>query len=309
MNVKKRTAPKKRVSTEKRNSRFVMFLRRIFFTIFVIALLVGALYFFVLPSIVNCDTDDKNIVIVSDRLDVPSKYIYFAHISSSGQKSTVLRIDSEQSVEVPGGYGEYPLQSMYQLLLIDKKEKQFMTAAYSQLFGIPVDTIVAVADPLDEIEGSEFSAFFFSSFIKQLGQVNLDSVGTLLYLHYRTKEVTSLSAKNLADVASYQHEFSTVSSEVSQYCSVAVINATGENGVARKVGDVIENSGAVVVRVDDIPQVQEQTKIFYGEEPVNCIKLVENILGIFPQRPEVLPLAELEDAQQYRAKVVVIVGK
>ncbi len=289
----------KRTSSEKRVA-IANFFQRVFFVFGAIIAVAATLYFFVLPSILNRDMFAKNILIVSSKLDVASKNIYFAHISGNETKNIIVSIPAEQSITVPGGYGDYPLQSVYQLLLIDKKDTQFIKSVFSELLGIAVDEILVVDESLDGVTENELSGFFLKNGVKNLAS---------LKLHYLSKNTSLVTLEKLEDFEKHYQEFATISGDLYQYCSVAVVNATGENGVARQTGDSIENTGALVVRVDDSPQQQEKIKIYYGSEPINCSQLARSISGIFRQEPEILPLESLENAQQYRAKVIVVVGK
>jgi hypothetical protein len=284
------------------------FKRILIFFVTLISVIILA-YFFVITSLFNNASESKNILIVSDKLSVHSKYIYFAHISSDSSKNTIISFPSDEVVLVPGGYGEYPLQSVVQLLKIDKKDDQFIKSTYSNLLGIPVDKITTVGDELNEIEENEFDRFFFFRSIQDATHLQLGKVYDSLYLHYKTKDISLIKADSLDSFKDYYSEFETISSILSQHCSVAVVNASGENGLARKTGDMIENTGAVVVRIDDLPDTQEKTVIYYGSDPVNCKQLAEKVSGIFKVKPEFIPIDKLENAQQYRAKVIVVVGK
>lgn len=284
-------------------------IKRILFFVFTLVSVLLVAYFFVFPSLINNNIESKNIVIVSDKLDVHSRYIYLAHISENNSKNTLVSFPAEEVVSVPGGYGEYPLQSVFQLLKIDKKADQFIKYTYSKLLGIAVDEIVTVDDQLNEISENDFSRYFITRFFKDLTKAKLSKVYNSLYFHYKTKEVSLLKADNLENFEKYQNEFETISGVLSQHCSVAVVNASGENGVARQTGNIIEKSGALVVRIDDVTELEEKTVIYYGSDPVDCKQLAQKISGIFKVKPEFVPIDQLENAQQYRAKVVVVVGK
>lgn len=287
----------------------INFLRRISFFILSLLLTTLLVYFFVLPSLVNNNIDSRNILIVSDKLDVHSKYTYLAHISENNLKNTIISFPGEQVVAVTGGYGEYPLQSVYQLLKIDKKDDQFIKYTYSKLLGISVDEVITVGDQLNEISENKFSGYFIARFFKDLTKVKFSKAYSSLYLHYKTKEIALLETDSLENFKKYKHEFETISGVLSQHCSVAVVNASGENGVARQTGDIIEKSGALVVRIDDVQKLEEKTVIYYGSDPVDCKQLAQKISGIFKVKPEFIHIDNLENAQQYRAKVVIVVGK
>jgi hypothetical protein len=279
----------------------------IFILSFVSAILLA--YFFAFPSLINRDIESKNILIVSDKLNVHSNYIYLAHISDNADNNIIVSFPAKEVVLVPGGYGEYPLQSVYQLLKIDKKDDQFITSTFSELLDISVDEIITVGDQLNEIEEDAFARFFFFRSLQDLTHLKFNKMYNSLYLHYKTKDIVLVKANSLESFEDHKNEFETISSILSQHCSVAVVNASGENGLARKVGNVIENTGAIVVRIDDVPDLQEETVIYYGSDPVDCKQLAQKVSGIFKVKPEFISIDKLENSQQYRAKVIVVVGK
>lgn len=299
MKLKQKSTNQNRVKN-KGNSIIVTFFKRVLFVFLAFVAFLTTLYFFVFPSILSRDNQSKNILIVSNRLDLPSNSIYLAHISGSQTKNRIVSIPSQQSVVVPGGYGEYPLQSIYQLLLIDKKDDQFILAVFSELLGVSVDEVVTLAEQLNEINEDEFPRLFLNEALTDV---------TKLKLHYELKDVTLKRLHNLEEFKDSNSEYKTISGDLYQHCSVAVVNATGENGVARQVGNILENTGALVVRVGDSSNHEEHTTFYISSGLVNCEELAHSISGIFKQKPKILPIEKLENGQQYRSQVVVIIGK
>lgn len=290
-------------------SVFVQFLKRVFYVFLFIISVPFVCYFFVFPSIVESDVSDKNIVIVSDKLDVQSNYIYFAHISENIEENNIFSIPSQQEVEVPKGYGSYALQSVFQLLKIDKKDDHFIRATYSELLNTSVDEVIPITEQFTQTNESELSQFFLQNALHNLVTLKWHKVYEPLYLHYKLKNVAVEMLESPGELKKYLEQMYTVSGDTYQYCSVAVINASETNGLARKKANEIENTGALVVRIDDAQEKQEKTTIYYGQEPVDCKILAEKIANIFYKKPEIFEISKLENAQQYRAKVVIIVGE
>ena len=299
----------KREGSIKQPSVFVQFLKRFFYLFLCIVSLPLVCYFFVFPSIIESDISNKNIVIVSDKLDVQSKYIYFAHISENQGDNGIFSIPSQQEVIVPKGYGSYALQSVFQLLKIDKKDDQFIRAAFSELLGTSVDEVISITEQFTEMNESKLSQLFLQNAVHNLVTFKWHKVYEPLYLHYKLKNIDVEMLESPEALKKHSEQIFTIRGDVYQYCSVAVVNASETNGLARKKADEIENTGALVVRVDDAQEKQEKTTIYYGQEPVNCRVLAEKISNIFYAKPEIFDISKLENAQQYRAKVVVIVGE
>lgn len=299
----------KRASSQKKSSVVLRFLKLIFFVFLAFISLILLCYFFVFPSIINNDISIKNIVIVSDKLDVSSNNIYFAHIAASEEKNIVFSIPADEEIEVPNGYGEYALQSVYQLLKIDKRDDHFIRATYSELLGISVDEIFTIDEQITNLDQKEISQLFLRNSLENLLKLKLHKVYSSFYLHYKFKNMEYHELDNKDEIKDYREDIFSVSGDVYQYCSVAVINASQVDGLARKKADEIENTGALVVRVDDTQQTQDSAKIYFGQDPVNCESLANIISNIFYKKPDILSIDQLENAQQYRAKVVVIVGE
>jgi len=255
------------------------------------------------------ENEAKNILIISSKLDVQSDYIYIAHISEQETKNYFYSLPSQQTVIIPNGYGEYPLQSVYQLLKIDKKDDQFIKATYSELLGTTIDDVFTIDVQLNDIDEDKFSNFFFMTSVNNLMKLKLNKVIKPLYLHYQSKDISLTKLEKPEDIQNYIEKISTIYGDVYQYCSVAVINSSQVNGLAKKKSKIIENTGALVVRVDDSEEKQNQTKIYYGDDPVNCEPLAKKLSNIFYQKPEIIPMEKLENAQQYRSKIIVVVGE
>lgn len=287
----------------------ITLLKKVFFVGIFTVVLVAALYFFVFPSILEASVEEQNILIVSNKLDVNSSHIYLAHISEVRTENSLLLITAEDPVEVPHGYGEYPLQSVYQLLKIDKKDSQFIKSVFSQLIGVAIDDVVVIDSALSKVSQTQVSELFLVSAFNKFKSFEVNSALQSLLLHYRSKHMNVSELHSLEEMSKYYADIPSIFGDVYQYCSVAVVNGTMQNGRAAQIGQIIENTGGLVVRLDDIATQHETTQIYFATEPVDCSKLARNISGIFTQKPEILSMSSLDNAQQYRATVVVIVGE
>jgi len=289
--------------------RPITILKKIFFFVACTAVFVAVLYFFVFPSILESTVDEQNILIVSNKLDVNSSYIYLAHISQDSEENSLLLISAQDPVEVPHGYGEYPLQSVYQLLKIDKKDSQFIQSVFSQLTGVAIDEVVAIDSALSNVSQTQVSQLFLLSAFNNLKSLELNSALKALLLHYKSKHMTVFELDSIENMSDYYADIPSIFGDLYQYCSVAVVNGTNQNGRAAQIGQIIENTGGLVVRLDDAATQHESTQIYFATDPVDCSKLAKKISGVFAQKPEIIPISSLDNAQQYRATVIVIVGE
>ena len=266
-------------------------------------------YYFVLPSVLLNETEIKNILIVSDSLDEQNNYISLAHLSYGWNDSPIIFVDGNQAVDVGKGYGEYSLNSIYQLLKIDKKSDQEIKSIFSKILNITVDEII-VTDGIgkDDLEAKKLKKIFAKSIINKLNSSIEDKIN-LLKLHFLVDSMEIFEFDHLSEIKNIYHKLSTLEEETYKNCSVSVVNTTSENGLARKVSEIIENTGAQVVQVEGSDLVIEKTTIYYSVDKLECRQLVDRILGIFPTEVPLKFSSELPSTQQFRSSVIIMIGK
>jgi hypothetical protein len=292
----------KRPNSEQ-NSKLIIWLSRFIFLILASFILV----FFAFYILVVRVDQPNNIVIVSSNMDAPSEYIYVSHISSDGSKNRLFAINAKEVVEVPKGYGEYSLSSVYRLLTLDKKDEQYIKATYSNLLGVVVDEVIEVERPLVNSNQVELNKLFLeearNNFFKLDG-----SFLRLASLHTKLFNVQAIEVGSLEDFRYRNHELKTITDELHRNCSVAFFNTTNVSGLAKNLSLIAENTGALVVRLSDHSIRLEQTYIYYDDADVDCYQVAVRLANIFEEKPMISPLSDLENPQQYRAKVVILVG-
>jgi cell division GTPase FtsZ len=96
-------------------------------------------------------------------------------------------------------------------------------------------------------------------------------------------------------------------------CSVAVINTTTISGYASKVTNILEQSGARVIRVGTLHQQDEisQSLLAYNQTNESCIKLKDDLQNSI--LPVSVQLADSDQTQKllnrYRADMVLLLAQ
>jgi hypothetical protein len=89
-------------------------------------------------------------------------------------------------------------------------------------------------------------------------------------------------------------------------CPVALINTTGETGLASSLASLLEKSAFSIVKKDSNDQNLEQTRIVYDPEEGSCGKPLEKLKKILPQS---LITADKPETSSHRAALVIYIGR
>ncbi len=285
-----------------------MFARKIFAILLIAFLLVIGLC---LVFFLNAQpwSFDQNIVIIPQTIDGPKEKIFLAHISPSSNKIEVSEFPQDFAVPVIGGYGKYPLRSIYPLLQIDTRGQQFLLSAYSFGLGVAVD----------QVWTSKQAALFTQSLsFSQLTQKILaGQITTPLHLSQkiwfarfvlglRPDQITVHTVDDPNQWLQQQTHFQFPSQ--SKECSLSVVNTTSSPGLGTKVATVLEQSGYSVLRVTNSPDAQrDATLIMSADQQQTCKEVVAHIQDIFPI--EVRTQTDPSALTQYRSQIVIFLGK
>jgi hypothetical protein len=250
----------------------------------------------------------KNIVIVPANIDGTYQKIYLTHIDPGQNHIDVVSFPADQQVKVVGGYGQYPLRSLYPLLTAEKKSRQFVIASYSQALEKVVDDVWVTNDP--QFFQSQLNV---SELLRQLVLFKIQGDFTLadrisLYkfsLGLRQDQVTFTAVQNAEEWVHISAEIEFPSQAAD--CSVAIINTTDIVGIGSQFGKILEKSGFAVVRVADANGVVEKTTLLTDTDSSTCLDVQSHILHS-------LPLAtknqfDSQAFQKYRGHVVLILGQ
>lgn len=265
-------------------------------------------YRFVLPSVYMNDKETKNILLVSDNLDDQNNYISLVHLSTNPEENLIIFFEGNQMVNINDQYGDYNLNSIYQLLKIDRRSYQKIKSIFSNIFKIAIDEVVVVDGISGELETHDLKNIFAKNLTKKVG----GSIGNKINIFKLFSLADSLKIVKLNQVTEIKKslsKLSTIEKESFQNCSVAVVNTTEKTDLAKNIGVVIENTGAQVLQLESISPSIDETTIFYPIDKPECKALIDRIIGVFPEIPKILSNTEIPSTLQFRSEIVVMVGK
>ncbi|MBW7944629.1 LytR C-terminal domain-containing protein [Patescibacteria group bacterium] len=275
-------APKK-----KESSLLGEVLRRLILIILGIGMVVVAIsavtYLWILPEKWSEETV-KNIVIIPKNIDVSASSILFASLSYKQGKLTLNSFPANDAVEVPGGYGQYPLKSVYPLLGLDEASHQKVVATYSFLIGAPIDEVWISDD--ERVFHPQQSAGELARAIL-LGKVQTDlGVKDRIQLYQFIQE-TQPEVVRFSSLLEWQEKQTSRYAGRLKNCRVALVNTTNVTGLGRKVSQVLERSGVVVVRLTDATPTASASSLTIQPDQPDCVELAEHLKQLFPNQLEV----------------------
>lgn len=278
-------------------------------TLSLLALLVAAYFTYtkLLPRVFTI-TDDHTIVFVSESILEQEGKLYFVHLSPTDKNTVFLSLPGREEVTVLGGYGTYELQSVFPLLRLDKKDSQFIRAAFSHAFNVVVDEVIWVEPAALSQPEQDLHQLFRSALQERESQ----EIGTTQLLRYFFHTLAhNKKAKPLETIADVPSQLSAVTSifarEEALQCPVAVVNTTSTTGLAQNMSGILEDSGALVIRVASESNQEPTSRIVAAAATPECQRIIDSITKMLPVSPV---YAENEDVlRQYRARLVLFLGE
>lgn len=243
----------------------------------------------------------QNILFVQPNLDGTKGDIILAHISPKDSKIEVAIFPPEMSVELLGGYGNYPLRSVYPLLKLDKKSPNFIKAAYTYSLNLPIDEVVLADQPSPDTMWWQLLTYKFHS---QMSFTQRLSVYRFVQ-NIGSHQVTVHPLQNASEWQSFTRQFRFNS--ISPDCAVAVINTTEVAGAGSTVTRVLENSGIPVIRLSDAPDQIPQTQLLVLKAEPFCQEVTEHLGAVFPFATHLTINAKAMSS--YRANLVILIGE
>ncbi len=89
-------------------------------------------------------------------------------------------------------------------------------------------------------------------------------------------------------------------------CPVALINTTGEVGLASSLAKILETSAFSIIKKDSNTQNLAYTQIFYNPEEKSCTQLLARLNQFFPQNVSSISQNETSN---HRAAMVIYIGR
>jgi hypothetical protein len=246
----------------------------------------------------------QNILFVPSSVEGGKNVILLAHLSPGNSKVEMAVFPPDLPVNTLGGYGSYPLQSLFPLLALDDKSPAFMRAAYSHALQLPIDEVISFHP---QMVPTPDTIWWQLLTYKMAGQMNFIE-RLRAYRFVQNNGPSELEKLQITDEKNWQKMSSKFRlPAVNSDCGVAVLNTTNVAGTGSIVTTVLENSGVPVIRLSDTPDQLSQTKILVNQALPFCQEVVTHLGNLFPfeTRVELDP----KTMNTYRAQIVILIGQ
>ncbi len=251
---------------------------------------------------------EQNIVIVPNIKDGPEAPILFLQVVPKEQKINIVRLPANAEVKVLGGYGNYPLRSVWPLLRLEKKPERFYPAAYSYALKEVIDQ-VWVSDKKEVFASESEANKIFDNLLFYEVHAPLTWTDRLWLANFarglRPDQLEVTEVKSLEEWERLQSKIQFPSQ--ARDCSLSVVNTTQVSGVGNIAATTLEKSGLSVIRVTDTQDSKDHTVIALQQELPECVGVLQHVEHLFP-----FPIKtemNTEILAQYRSHIVLFVGK
>jgi hypothetical protein len=308
------TSPRKRKPIVKDNrslvAKFIHFIQKVLVFlasfIFIVGIIILLLFYGSLRSF-SQQKYPQLIVLASSNLDVKENPFLVINIDHEQNKITLLNINNKLKMGVLGGYGDYELRSVGPLLNIEKKPIKFIRSAYS--FGLEQGfDQVALLNKIQLNNQPSIKLLFWQMLTDPSLKSTLSWWQRWQFFCFSWLiPDTKIEIKNIESAAAWHNWQKNKSQPINPTCSLSIINNTDKAKLASKIGQVLENSGARVVRTTTEAGQPTKTKLIYSVTSRDCDFTKQQIEQLLPFS-DVRAEANNDLAAKYRADVVILVG-
>lgn len=202
-----------------------------------------------------------------------------AVVSLEPQKNlTILEMPNNLYLEVPGGFGNYHLGSVYELGQLEGRGGELLKATLQDYLAVPMDGYIKMSNVKCRMSNCFLLTLFrkaktdlpFWQLIRiwwEAKELRSDKVKTV-----NLQEANVLTLDSLPDGSQvFKTKFLPLDKLVGKYFSdrsfvkerikIEVLNATGELGLAKAVARMITNLGGEVISVSNAENTQEKSSM------------------------------------------------
>ena len=221
------------------------------------------------------------------------------------KRARVVLLAAQTSTDVLGGYGNYPLRSLYPLFTLDKRSARYMQAALSVASGKVIDLVLVfehypqvnnLADFRSWLGNRVFQQVTNMKRLEQVGQISWSRI--FWFLTYPRLKWSWIDES----VEALPKEILPLALD----CPVAVVNQAEVKGLASKLTQLLEETGFTVVRTATGFEYQEKSKLIVDPNVGQCSWVIKQVSHLLPSEPEIVN--DATRAAEYRAGVVLIIG-
>ncbi len=247
-------------------------------------------------------TQEQHIVIVPKVIDVNTNHILFIKIDIASNNISLTTIPALEEVELRGGYGRYPLKSVYPLLMLDTRDARTVRAAYSY----------ALQTTIDQVWTSGEDQVFAAQSLAELGQhISSRKISAPLSLKdrielSRTLRGYSEDRQEYATVQSWKSSSTTRYSADFRSCRVGVTNASSKPGQAAIFEEIVTGIGGIVVRTAAQSTQEPLSRIYVQPEQPSCRALLFHLQALMPY--EVEGVEDESVFSRVRSEIELVIG-
>ncbi len=279
---------------------------RLLTLVIIAGILVWFAFHYLVPRWAFSSSRPQNLLLIPSSQEQTAEVLILAHFDPDQEKHALYLIDGRETVNPIGDYGELPLQDIYRTLKLDKKADQFILATFNHALGIVVDKVLTIDSLTPETinRGETFSVFY------QAARQDPKLAQDYLKLYFLTSQLsTDLTILNLTELSKVLSAYQTLGATTAHNCPVAVINTTNTKDLAGNVSNIIEENGALVVRVTNNSSKFTTSSLYVGAESAEtCQPLTELITGLFPSKIQQIPANKIL-TDRYRAQLILFLGE
>lgn len=226
--------------------------------------------------------------------------------------SKVIRIVAlpDEAVISTAAYGQYPISSIYDLFVIEKKSTDELLSFLSLQLRVPIQAfVVPTRRSLDQASVRALGSHMLSSRHHSFSLIERLRLGLFFLTTSFPVSQTSVTATQTQTFPTlptsyydYATRFLTHPAIKQQQPTIAILNASGKAGAARFVADIITQYGFVPVVVTDSDQRVERGKLYRKEE--SNTQVTQFLSTLVHLSDEI----DTQQTQRYRADFVLYVG-
>lgn len=255
--------------------------------------------------------------------------VYVVSVLPPQRSLTVLSFPKELKIEAVGSFGQWRLDSIYQLGQIEGKGGRLLKESLEEFLGIEIDGwIIANSDfsfqekdakirlrrmllqVLFETDTTNLGVYdigrlWLSTFSLERASTRMLDLGAAGVLQQQSEPDGSFSLvadEDLLDGLS--REFFNHPEFLREDIAIAVLNATAHRGLATRVTRTIRNLGGNVVVVSDLPRQQQVSVLRLADRSLEASQTVRRLRVRFR-----IQSVEVGETRPYRAQVVFIVAE
>lgn len=262
------------------------------------------------------------------------KEVSLLHYDPAENKAIILKIPGETYMDVPGGFGNWPIRSIYGLGQVEKPPQgaHLLKLSIKKLLGLPIDGVIVSNSSDDQLSKDILAGAGPLSLVKIMKNMRTDlspqeTVGLLwnlsdvrsdklIFLDLAQSNITQ--SKLLADSSRvlginnvnlnlFIKENLSESKIQEEAISVAVFNATNHALLAQEASRIVTNIGADVIIVGNTQNAHQKTVVIAAsQEESLTLKRVQQVFA--PDCLRIRCQVKDDKVNNSRAQINIVLG-